>query len=64
MKILTIASQLPYPLIDGGKQAIYYPIKYLAKKGHEIYFACVSEHVDYLVIDEMKKYCTPHVEIN
>ncbi len=64
MKILTIASQLPYPLIDGGKQAIYYPIKYLAKKGHEIHLACVSEYVDNSIIEEMKKYCFPHVEIN
>ena len=58
MKILIVTTQLPYPLIDGSKKGIYYPIKYLAERGNEIHLACLSERNDEEAINEMKKYCT------
>ncbi len=64
MKILFISPLLPYPLIDGGRKGIYYPIKYLSGKGHQIHLACLSETIDDVAIHEMNKYCTPHVVKN
>jgi polysaccharide biosynthesis protein PslH len=36
MRILQIASRLPYPLTDGGKVCLFNTMKYLALRGHKI----------------------------
>ena len=36
MKILLIATQIPFPLTDGGKVCLFNTIKYLALRGHQI----------------------------
>ena len=36
MRILQIATQIPYPLLDGGKVGIFNITKHLARRGHEI----------------------------
>ncbi|MBI2428798.1 MAG: glycosyltransferase [Ignavibacteriales bacterium] len=56
MKILQIAPQVPYPLVDGGKVGIFNITKHLAQRGHEITLLCFKrdETAD---ISELSKYC-------
>jgi len=57
MKILFVSPQIPWPLLDGGKKAIYYPLKYLAAKGHTIHLACLSETRDEEALDHLRAFC-------
>jgi glycosyltransferase involved in cell wall biosynthesis len=47
MKILQIAPQVPYPLIDGGKIGIFNIMKYVARRGNKVDFAayCSDDNV-------------------
>jgi len=65
MKILIISPLIPYPLIDGGRKGIFYPMKYLAERGHHIQMACLSDvEQGPTSCDEVEKYCTLHVVTN
>jgi glycosyltransferase involved in cell wall biosynthesis len=61
MKILVISPQVPYPLIDGGRKAIFYPIKYLTARGHSICMACLSDTDEPVMSEELERYCSLHV---
>jgi len=50
-KLLYIASQNPYPPIDGGKIGIYYPVIYLSSL-FDIFFVCPIEPHQYRVKKE------------
>jgi glycosyltransferase involved in cell wall biosynthesis len=43
MKILDIASRLPYPLTDGGRICMFQAVQGLASLGHEVYVVAVDE---------------------
>jgi glycosyltransferase involved in cell wall biosynthesis len=64
MNILIIAPLLPFPLTDGGRKGVYYPVKYLSERGHQIHYACLVERNDETAIREMEKYCTLHTVIH
>ena len=59
MNLLIISPLIPFPLIDGGRKGIFYPMKHLAERGHHIHMACLSDVTEASVpLDELKKYCT------
>ena len=64
MRIMIVSPQLPFPLIDGAKKGVFYPIKYLAARGHSIHLACLAELGDPAAVKEMERYCTIDVVAN
>ncbi len=58
MKILIVCTLLPYPLIDGGRRSVYYPIKVLAERGHEVHLACLTEKLDPEALKAVERFCT------
>ena len=44
MNILQISPQIPFPLIDGGKVAIFNVTKHLALRGHKITLVALDVH--------------------
>jgi len=61
MKILQIATQVPYPPTDGGKLSVFGITKYLSKRNHEIEFVSYcNKYPDSNVIKGLKEYCNPH----
>ncbi|MBI4417778.1 MAG: glycosyltransferase [Ignavibacteriales bacterium] len=42
MNILSICPILPYPLIDGGRRNVFFPLKHLTNRGHRIQLACLT----------------------
>jgi len=46
MKILSIASQNPYPPIDGGKISLFYPLKYLASNQFDVLVTYPCRKID------------------
>jgi len=46
MRILDISPLFPYPLFDGGRKGIYYPLRSLVRRGHAIHLACLMEKED------------------
>jgi polysaccharide biosynthesis protein PslH len=62
MRILNIATLVPYPLIDGGRISIYYPLKHLAARGHEITLACLSEKPDPDAVRHLESFCRVEVQ--
>ncbi len=61
MKILQLATQIPYPPTDGGKLSVFGITKYLSKRGHEIEFVSYcNKYPSNEVIKGLKKYCNPH----
>ncbi len=62
MRILQIATMIPYPPTDGGKLSIFGLIKNLSEKGHEIDFICYQKDSDYeSSLRSLQKYCYPHI---
>ena len=62
MRILQIATMVPYPPTDGGKLSIFGLIKNLSEKGHLIDFICYQKDADYeSSITSLQKYCYPHI---
>ncbi len=62
MKILQIATQVPYPPNDGGRIGIYNITKYLAKRGHTIDFVCYLKESDYNIsYKAMSEFSTPYL---
>lgn len=62
MKILQIATLVPYPPTDGGRLSVFGLIKSLSQKGHDIDFVCYQKNADYkLSYDALKQYCIPHI---
>lgn len=61
MRIIDICPQLPFPLVTGGKQSIYYALKSLAKRGHFIHLACLMEGGDGMWVSELEKTFSIHV---
>ncbi len=58
MKILIVASYLPFPLLNGGNIRLFNLIKELSSR-HEITLICEKRiHQTQKDIDEVKKYCT------
>jgi glycosyltransferase involved in cell wall biosynthesis len=57
MRILNICTLLPYPPIDGSRNGVYYPVKYLSERGHAITFACVVDKIDTDAIHHMESFC-------
>jgi len=56
LRILQISPQVPLPLSDGGKVAIFNTTKYLARRGHEL--TMLAFHLDRSVNpDPMREYC-------
>ncbi len=56
MRILIVSPTLPYPLLDGGRKGVYYPVKYLSARGHHVHFACLTDRHDEAAYLEMKKF--------
>jgi hypothetical protein len=46
MRIFNISTVIPYPPTDGGRSGIYYPLKHLAARGHEITIAVLTDRPD------------------
>ena len=63
MKILMVASYLPYPLIDGGKIRLYNLIKLLSEK-HEITLVCERTNQSEKEIEELRKICKKLIVYN
>ncbi len=63
MRILQIAPQVPYPLLDGGKIGIFQLTKHLSLRGHEVTLACFQRDPLHDV-KELTKYCTLHPVIH
>ena len=62
MKILQIATLVPFPPTDGGRLSVFGLIKSLSQRGHEIDFVCYQKDADYQIsYDGLKEYCTPHI---
>jgi polysaccharide biosynthesis protein PslH len=64
MRILIISPTLPYPLIDGGRRGVYFPVKYLAARGHRIHFACLADEIRSDAVKEMERFATVSVTLN
>ncbi|MCZ6703358.1 MAG: glycosyltransferase family 4 protein [Ignavibacteria bacterium] len=61
MRILQLATQIPYPPTDGGKLSVFGITKYLSKRAHEIEFVSYcNKYPDDEVINGLKEYCNPH----
>ncbi len=63
MKILMVASFLPYPLMDGGRIRLYNLLKYLKNK-HEITLICERTTQSEKDIEEVRKICKKLIVIN
>ena len=63
MRVLIVCPLLPYPLTDGGRKGVYYPIKYLTARGHQIHLACLTAEYDTNAVAEMKKFCNVDVVV-
>ncbi len=61
MKILIVCPLVPYPLVDGASKSVYYPIKVLAGRGHEVHFACLTEKIRPEAIRALEQYCVVDV---
>ncbi len=57
MNILIISPLVPYPLTDGGRMGVFYPIKYLSGRGNSIHLVCLSEEYNPQGIDYLKNHC-------
>jgi glycosyltransferase involved in cell wall biosynthesis len=55
MRILDITPRFPYPLTDGGRRGIYYPLRALARRGHTVHIASLVESVDPASVRELQK---------
>lgn len=42
MKILSVCPTLPYPPVDGGRRNVFFTLKTLAERGHEVHLACLT----------------------
>jgi glycosyltransferase involved in cell wall biosynthesis len=61
MKILVVCPLLPFPLIDGARKGVYYPIKALAERGHSVHLFCLTHKIDPSAVESVKRYCTVDV---
>ncbi len=62
MHILVISTKIPYPPTDGGRIAIYEPLRQLAKRGHDISLLALSAMpVDPEAASVLSQYC--HLEV-
>lgn len=61
MKILIVCPLVPYPLVDGASKSVYYPIKVLAERGHEVHLACLTEEIKPEAIRALERYCVVDV---
>jgi len=61
MNILIISPQVPYPLTDGGRIGVFFPIKYLSSRGHHITLLCLSESNDQEAVEYLRKYCDVNI---
>jgi glycosyltransferase involved in cell wall biosynthesis len=61
MKILIICPLVPYPLVDGASKSVYYPIKVLAERGHEVHLACLTEKIKPESVRALERYCVVDV---
>ncbi len=60
MRILQLASRLPYPLTDGGAIGIYKPTEAIARLGHEITFVTYTDpdpEITKEAIEKFSKFC-------
>jgi glycosyltransferase involved in cell wall biosynthesis len=61
MRILQLATQIPYPPTDGGKLSVFGITKYLSQSGHKIEFVSYcSNYPDDKAMVELKEYCNPY----
>jgi polysaccharide biosynthesis protein PslH len=63
MNILIISSAVPYPLIDGGKKGVFFPIKELAARGHSIHLLSLTKKRDEEALRAVAQYCTVEVVV-
>jgi glycosyltransferase involved in cell wall biosynthesis len=63
MNILIISSALPYPLIDGGRKGVFFPIKGLAERGHRVHLACLAGQPDPDAVRVLSQYCSLDVVV-
>lgn len=62
MKILQISPQIPWPLDSGGRIGIYGILKYLAKRGNDIYFISYLNNFDQNLVDPiLQEFCHSHI---
>jgi glycosyltransferase involved in cell wall biosynthesis len=61
MRILNISSVIPYPPIDGGRNGIYYPLRHLAARGHDITLACLTDTPDPDAVRHLETFCRVEV---
>ena len=62
MRILLVSTKVPYPPTDGGRIAIYEPLRQLAKRGHEVSLLALSaDPINVEVGDALRQYC--HLEV-
>jgi len=55
MRILDISPRFPYPLIDGGRRGIYYPLRALVRRGHTVHLASLTGEEDPASVNEVSK---------
>jgi glycosyltransferase involved in cell wall biosynthesis len=58
MRILVVSTALPYPLYDGGRKGVFFPIKSLAERGHSLHLICLTRKVDAEAVRVLSQYCT------
>lgn len=49
---------MPYPLTDGGRKGVFYPLKLLAQRGHSIFLTCFVKEEDRVSQNILKDFCT------
>jgi len=64
LKILVVSPQLPFPMVDGAKRAIFHPLRTLSELGHEIRLVCLSESLDLDAVRELEHYCQVEVVLH
>ncbi len=60
LKILILTNRIPFPLNDGGNIAIFYLVKFLTKRGHDVQLLSFNTKKHYQKEDVLKE----HVKLN
>ena len=57
MKIAIICPLVPFPVTDGGRAAVFNPIKFLSQRGHHITLFCTTDKTNDDAIKTLSRYC-------
>lgn len=61
MRILSISTLLPYPITNGIRHSLYYPLRYLAARGHQVTLLCLADNPDPAAVAHLRTFCTVEI---